>query len=418
MGLECTVNRVGDLYFDQLARNGHADRIGDLDRFASLGVRTIRYPVLWERTCASGAPDWRWPDERLGRLRGLGIAPIVGLLHHGSGPRHLSLVDPRFAGELAAYAGAVAARYPWVDAYTPVNEPLTTARFSGLYGHWYPHGKDDLTFARALLGQCRATVLAMRAIRAVNPSARLIQTEDLGMTRGVPALGYQIDFENQRRWLGFDLLCGKVDRGHPMHAWLRRAGIDDAAIDVFLDEPCPPDVIGLNYYLTSERWLDTELDAWPAWSHGGNGRDAYADVEAVRADGLVGPVALLRAAWQRFHLPLAITEAHLGCTREDQLRWLVEMWDAAGDAAAAGADVRAVTVWALLGSYDWHCLVTRDEGCYEPGVFDVRGPEPRETALAEIVRALSAGRRPDHPVLAGPGWWNRIPRLRRSAEAA
>ena len=25
-------------------------------------------------------------------------------------------------------------RYPWIDAYTPVNEPLTTARFSGLYG--------------------------------------------------------------------------------------------------------------------------------------------------------------------------------------------------------------------------------------------------------------------------------------------
>src|SRR3712207_7520391 len=64
-----------------------------------------------------------------------------------------------------SYAGAVARRYPWVSDYTPVNEPLTTARFSALYGHWYPHAKDDRSFARALLNQCRAVVLAMAAIR-------------------------------------------------------------------------------------------------------------------------------------------------------------------------------------------------------------------------------------------------------------
>ena len=84
---------------------------------------------------------------------------------------------------------AVARRYPWVEDYTPVNEPLTTARFSGLYGHWYPHGRDDRTFARALLNQCRAVVLAMRAIRAVNPAARLVQTEDLGRTYSTPRAG-------------------------------------------------------------------------------------------------------------------------------------------------------------------------------------------------------------------------------------
>ena len=31
-GVECTVNRVGDDYFDQLDRSGHAVRIKDLDR--------------------------------------------------------------------------------------------------------------------------------------------------------------------------------------------------------------------------------------------------------------------------------------------------------------------------------------------------------------------------------------------------
>ena len=54
------------------------------------------------------------------------------------GPAYTSLADPEFPEKLAEYAGAVAKRYPWIGHYTPVNEPLTTARFSGWYGLWYP----------------------------------------------------------------------------------------------------------------------------------------------------------------------------------------------------------------------------------------------------------------------------------------
>jgi beta-glucosidase/6-phospho-beta-glucosidase/beta-galactosidase len=50
---------------------------------------------------------------------------------------------------LTEYASAVAQRYPWIEYYTPVNEPLTTARFSGLYGVWYPHGSDERIFRLA-----------------------------------------------------------------------------------------------------------------------------------------------------------------------------------------------------------------------------------------------------------------------------
>ena len=139
-GHECTVNRVGAAWRDQTVLSGHEDRVEDLDRFAELGLRALRYPVLWERTeRAPGVFDWDWPDERLTRLRRLGLRPVVGLLHHGSGPAWTDLLDPGFAEGLAAFAGAVAKRYPWVDDWTPVNEPLTTARFSALYGHWYPH---------------------------------------------------------------------------------------------------------------------------------------------------------------------------------------------------------------------------------------------------------------------------------------
>jgi dTDP-4-dehydrorhamnose reductase len=414
-GIECTVNRVENRYFDQLERNGHADRPDDLDRFAALGLRALRYPILWERTAPHGLAkaNWRWADQRLKRLKKLGIRPIIGLVHHGSGPVSTSLLDPAFPQKLAEYAAAVATRYPWLEDYTPINEPLTTARFSGLYGCWYPHHASDAAFARTLVNQCRAVALAMAAIRAVNPAARLIQTEDLGKTFSTPALAYQADFDNHRRWLAFDLLFGRVTPDHPLWHYLLSAQIAEDELHWFLDHPCPPDIIGANYYPTSERFLDEHLDCYPAERHVGNHKQAYVDLEAVRvrAQGLAGPAALLRELWQTYQRPLAITEAHLNCTRDEQLRWLTELWQAAHTLRHEGIDLRAVTAWSLLGAYDWNTLLTRCEGHYEPGVFDLRAPQPRPTALATLLTDLAAGRPPNHPVLDTPGWWRRPKRL-------
>jgi dTDP-4-dehydrorhamnose reductase len=414
-GVECTVNRVGDNYFDQLERSGHALRIGDLNRLADLGVKAIRYPVIWERTAPHGVSsiDWSWTDERLERLRELGVRPIVGLLHHGSGPQYTSLSDPEFGEKLAEFSTTVARRYPWISEYTPVNEPLTTARFSGLYGHWYPHATDPLVFARAFLNQCRGIVLSMRSIRAINPGAQLIQTEDLGKTFSTPTLTYQADFENERRWLTFDVLSGRLRPGHALWDYLLWVGVDAGELNWFLDHPAPPDVIGINHYVTSERFLDERLIRYPEETWGSNGRHRYADVEAVRvcAESLAGPRLLLREAWERYGVPLAITEAHLSCTREEQLRWLNSAWQAAQEARRDNVDVRAVTAWSAFGAYDWNSLLTIDRGHYEPGLFDLRSPLPRPTAISRLVSDMATGREIDHPVLDTPGWWLRFDRL-------
>lgn len=150
-GVECSMVRIGDSYRNQSEETGHAARPGDLDLLAGLGVKTLRYPLLWD-SIAPDAPDqcdWRWADSQLHRLRDLGLRVIAGLVHHGSGPRYTSLVDPFFPEKLADFAARAAERYPWIDMWTPVNEPLTTARFSCLYGHWYPHQRDFGAFVRA-----------------------------------------------------------------------------------------------------------------------------------------------------------------------------------------------------------------------------------------------------------------------------
>ncbi|MGI4743934.1 MAG: family 1 glycosylhydrolase [Janthinobacterium lividum] len=411
-GVECTCRRVGDTYSDQLVRSGHRDRLDDLDRFADLGLRTLRYPVLWETVAPDSLdhPDWQWPDERLGRLQELGIEPIMGLVHHGSGPRYTALDQPSFAPGLARYARMVAERYPWVTYYTPVNEPLTTARFSGLYGLWYPHGRSDATFVRILINELQATRLAMLAIREVNPAAQLVQTEDLGQAHGTPALAEQVAFENHRRWLTFDVLSGRVTPAHPLWDYLRGHGIAAAELQEFVDSPLPPDVLGINYYATSERYLDDRLELYPGQPViSGVCYPAYADVEALRVTGVapVGLESLLRETWERYRIPLAITESHLGCTREEQLRWLHQTWEAANRLHASGVELRGLTVWSLLGAFDWDNLLTQDGASYETGIFDVRSGQPRPTALHEMVRCLIKDGYYRHPVLLGKGWWQR-----------
>lgn len=414
-GIECTVNRVDDHYFDQIKMSGHETRAGDLERFAALGIKTLRFPVLWERM-APDAPDqidWTWSDARLSEARALGLEVIIGFVHHGSGPRYTHLLDAEFPEKLAIFAGLFAARYPWVSKYTPVNEPLTTARFSGLYGIWYPHERSSESFLRMLQNECRAIAAAMRAVRKVQPEAQLVQTEDLGRVFSTPFLSYQAKFENQRRWLSFDLLCGRIDFKHPLWKFCVKHGLKPAELEAWVDDPCPPDIMGINHYITSNRFLDERLERYPPSSYGGNRRHRYADVEAVRvgAENLCGPREILLEAWERYRIPLAITEVHMGCTREEQMRWLHEVWSAADGLRREGYPLRAVTVWSLLGSFDWASLVTRNEGLYETGVFDVRPPEPRPTALASLVKSLSRGETFDHPVLDAPGWWHRSHRL-------
>jgi dTDP-4-dehydrorhamnose reductase len=375
-GHECTVNRVGDRWFDQTVRTEHERRPEDLDRFAAIGIKALRYPVLWERVSPTspGKRNWRWSDERLNRIRELGMRPIAGLTHHGSGPRYSGIIEDSFAPGLAAHAAAVAERYPWIDTYTPVNEPLTTARFTTLYGHWHPHLRDETWWWIALFNQVDATRLSMRAIRAVNPHAKLIQTDDLGHTFSTPQLANQAEFENERRWLTWDLLAGRVTPGHYFWERLEWMGLTERARAI-ADDPCPTDMIGVNHYLTSERYLDHRFTRYPEHTHGGNYERRYADVEAVRVlePGPMGLERLLETAWERYGVPVAITESHNGCTREEQMRWTYEAWVGAERLRARGVPVQAVTVWALLGGYDWDRLLTVENGGYECGSFDVRG---------------------------------------------
>ena len=408
-GLECTINRIGNSFRDQILYSNHFNRKDDIEKFASLGIKKLRYPVLWEhhQKIEDQKIDWSGTRHQLERICSLGITPIAGLVHHGSGPAFTDLLNENFPFALAKYSEKVASEFPWIEFYTPINEPLTTARFSGLYGLWFPHHKNDKSFCKILLNQIKGIVLSMHAIRNINPNAKLVQTEDLAKVHSTSKLGYQAKFENNRSWLTYDILCGKLDKNHPLWNYFISNGISDDELDFFIENKCIPDIAGFNYYITSERYLDDKISNYQTNELGGNSKDVYADVAAVRHTKPYGLKKLLKEAWQKYQLPMALTEVHLNCSREEQLRWFNEAWLIASQLLNEGVNITAITAWALIGAFDWNSLLVKDENHYETGVFHLKENRLYETAMKTMIQSLSSNGTFYHPVLNEKGWWHK-----------
>ncbi|RYE18124.1 MAG: hypothetical protein EOP45_14630 [Sphingobacteriaceae bacterium] len=161
--------------------------------------------------------------------------------------------------------------------------------------------------------------------------------------------------------------------------------------------------------MTSERYLDEDLSQYPQEKHSGNGRHSFADVERIRVDVQEesGVKSLLREAYQHLHLPIAVTECHLHCTRDEQMRWFNQMWQIVHELKEEGIDIRAITAWALFGTYGWDKLMLEPGGTYETGAFKVTNGYPQPTAFAKMLQALTAGKTFQHPSLLNKGWWQR-----------
>lgn len=404
---EPTIARIdADTVRDQAAETGLDMRAeGDAERIAALGVSASRVPVLWERVSPVDphACDYREPRLRLDALRARGIDPIVTLLHHGSGPAFTDLLDPAFPLWFAEYAGATAEQFPWVRRWTPINEPLTTARFATLYGVWYPNMCDDRAFGRAMINQSLAQQAAMRRIRRVNPAAEFVLTEDLQrFTAGDDGVAEYAAFLRERAFLSAELVAGRVGNDHPLAGFLiERCGVNPFELAILSRDACAPDLVAFNHYAHSERYL---------FSHGAS----VGDVPAVYVAGepVLDVAPLLRAAADRLRLPLALGEVHVHAPAEERVRWLAQHAAAVTELREAGVDIRALGAWAAFGMTDWHSLLRARMDVAEDGIYTFAGPggTPAPTAVADAVRELArSGAIRDTGVR---GWWERSERLR------
>ena len=140
----------------------------DFDLIAETGVQALRWGLPWYRI--QPAPDewdWVWADRALEYLVNVkGITPILDLMHYGT-PLWLdnSFINADYPQRVAEYAQAVAARYKsLVRYYTPLNEPMVNAEFSGKRAEWPPYLSGDDGDVKVTLALARGIALTGQAI--------------------------------------------------------------------------------------------------------------------------------------------------------------------------------------------------------------------------------------------------------------
>ena len=251
---------------------------------------------------------------------------------------------------------------------------------------------------RALLNQMRGVVLAMRAIREVDPAARLVQTEDCGQTFGTR--GDRATRSSTRTTALADL--GPADRAGrraaiPLWPFLDAWRHDAEELESFADQPCPPDVVGLNYYLTSDRFLDERLERYPPHAHGGNGAIALRGRRGgarPRRQGIVGHGRTCVDAWERYRLRSPSPR----CTSAARAKSRCAGWSRAGRARSARARARRGRAGGdRVGAARLVSTGTRSSrattATTSPAPSTCAAPQPRPTALARMLRALARRRR-------------------------
>ena len=350
----------------------------DIALLQHAGVRQLRYPVLWHRVESEpGRYDWRHTDEVLGHLHDAGLHVIADLVHHTSYPRWLDrgFDDPRYGEAFLRFTTAVAERYPWLPAYTLVNEPFSTMFLAGHAGLWPPYLSGDEGFVRLLRNVLPPLAEASRNYRSLLPDARHVWT-DTCESHGPasPAAAPYVARAQQRRFVVLDLMLGRA--GAPGQRLYVDRLCEVGGADLLDMEPGHVDVLGLDYYAHCQ------------WSFGPD------DVGSTtpRAD----PVPLadqIVEYWERYRLPIALSETNVRGYASDRATWLKYTLEQCEIAVSRGVPVEGYCWFPVIDSADWNSLLHRCEGAIDPvGAYWLDDAlERRESSMSRSWTAAAAG---------------------------
>ena len=260
-----------------------------------------------------GEFDWSWTDEVIPYLvEELKIVPVIDLMHYGC-PFWLKkeFANKDYPQFVARYAAEFANRYKnLIKWYTPLNEPIINALMCGMRGLWAPYLKGERGYIRLMMQIAKGIVLTVNAIKEIDPSSLMVHVEATGLTRTVREdLAVLANEETHRGYLCYDLITGRIDHNHLLFPWLVRNGASPDDLAELQRNPIPLDVIGLNFYpqwSTKQLYLDKR------------GRIAFREIEP---DG-TGFVELIRDYYERYRVPVMITETSAVGTDEVRERWL------------------------------------------------------------------------------------------------
>ncbi|NIX75183.1 family 1 glycosylhydrolase [Microvirga terricola] len=330
---------------DEYELTGHYERWAeDLSLAAALGVKTIRYGIPWHRVePARGQWDWDFPDKTLGRLLDLGIDPIVDLVHYGL-PRwlHGAYLNPDYPERVAEYASGLAGRFQGrIFWYTPLNEPRITAWYCGRLGWWPPFRRGWSGFIAVMMAIARGIVRTVQALQAVDPEILAVHVDatDLYETPD-PALAGEGERRQEIVFLSLDLVSGRVNREHPLWAWLLHHGAGESDLAWFQENAIDLPFIGLNLYpMFTKKRLQREARGRLRI------RQPYAPGDLVAQLG--------RLYHARYKSPLFVSEtASIGSVAKRQ-RWMDDSIAAVKILRTEGIPMVGYTWWPMFDMVAW-----------------------------------------------------------------
>jgi beta-glucosidase len=338
--------RNGQRPLDEYELMGHYEHWReDLALGREVGINAIRWGVPWYKVePEKGTFDWSWTDQVIPYMvEELKITPILDLMHYGT-PFWLKreFANPDYPRYVEAYTAAFAERYKNVIKwYTPLNEPIINALMCGLRGLWPPYLKGDAGYIRVMLQLARGIIRTVNAIKAIDPETVMFHIEATGMTRtarnDLESLARE---EKDRGHFCYDLISGRIREDHSLFSWLVRNGASPDSLDEITDNGIELDVLGLNFY--------------PQWSTkllyiDNRGRLAFRETEP---EGL-GFKELITDHYDRYKVPIMITETSAVGSDEIRERWLESSTAMIKDVRAAGVPVIGYTWFPLFTMIDW-----------------------------------------------------------------
>ena len=396
-GIECSF--IPHLGIDQYKWTQH-DRVWRQDFElirGDLGCRWLRYALPWhEIERQPGQFDWKWFDDRLAVSDELGIQLMLDLAHFGV-PTWLpdAFADPDFPAALERFARAFGERYAGrVPCVCPINEPLITSLFCGDVGLWPPYGRGLNFYMTTLSRVGQAFCRAEKVLRETMPGVEIlvcdslevaVTYEDSGPHTSTflrESLRDDVTRRMHRRHIVTDLVQGRIDHGHPLRTWMSQHGFSDFDFGWFLKHRARIDLVGLDYYEHTEVELFTTPEGY------------------YRQRSLKPPLGLYQAAqdyWEKYHIPLMVTETSAGGHDGDKIAWLEKSVGDVRRLRAEGFPVVGYTWWPVIDHLDWDGALLHQTGHIHPvGIYRLeRGPggklERHPTGLRDAYKALIDG---------------------------
>ena len=371
-GIECSYPTIeqGRVRRDELDECRHYERWReDLALVHELGLRFLRYGLPYYRIHqAPGKFDWEFADQAMAELRRLRITPILDLMHFGVPDWVGNFQNPELPLHFAEYADAVAARYPWVRYYTPVNEAYVTARASAKDGIWNEQCKDDRSFVTALKHVVAASILATHRVAARRPDCIIIQSESAEYTHELRAQqSPEVALVNQLRLVALDLLYGHQPDA-TVCMYLLDNGMTRAEYDWFMaGEPPGYQVMGNDYYGRNERLMTPDGGMCPA-------------------EDVLGWGKTTQQYYRRYKKPVMHTETNVFDAHEAPT-WLWKQWANVLQARREGVPVLGFTWYSLTDQVDWDISLAEKRGTVNAcGLYDLdRRPRPVARAYRQLL---------------------------------